>query len=153
MLCFGILSLSSVKAPQWVLSGSGGVLPFIWSVCTLFCRRVPKLGPPQFLPQRTNSLNSLSFFTIILSFCSTVFVPWISIGIIDALAGSFFLRCLKKDLELVLIPLSTCFSNSFFALPNYIFKFNLLKFKILSLDFLWLKFWYFKAIFLFLSYA
>lgn len=119
MSSFGISSLSSVKAPQWVLSGSGSVLPFTWSVCSLFYRRVPKLGPALFLPQRTNSKNSLSFFAIILSFLSTIFIPRISIGIMDTLAGSFFLWCLKKDLELVLIPVSSCSSNFFFTLPNY----------------------------------
>lgn len=92
---FDISSMSSVKDPWWVLSGSGGVLSSAWPVCT-HLYRIRRLGPLWLLPQRTNSENSLCFFTVILSFPCTVFMPRMPIAIIDTLVGPFFSEVLEK---------------------------------------------------------
>lgn len=92
---FDISSMSSVKDPWWVLSGSGGVLSSAWPVCT-HLYRIRRLGPLWLLPQRTNSENSLCFFTVILSFPCTVFMPRMPIAITDTLVGPFFSEVLEK---------------------------------------------------------
>lgn len=55
--------------------------------------------------------ESLNFLLWFLSFLSTIFVPCSSVGCADCLAVFLLLVCLKKNLLLVFMPLTICFSN------------------------------------------
>lgn len=111
----GVSSLSSAKICHW-MSGSGAVLVFIRSICTLFCRIAPKSGPLQFLPHCSNSKNSLSLSAIISSFLSSIFISWIAIDIVGN--SWFFLpETFEEVFKASFHPSISLLLKLFFALP------------------------------------